>query len=495
MREFNAGQFMLVTGLVSGISFLFLLTIVRKNYPKSISGTAEWLGSCIAMATTAVFASGALIIVELAEQFFTRVFFLIAMCLILIGLRRFAGQQTYARRLSIIIFALIVLLGMVSTIGKSEKVSILLTMVVAIALAQISLSVSLSLPNRTRPEHCVAFCLFLFIVLYVLRIIFVSFDAVSANFYMDKRVGQTIYVLGFSACFVLLMGSFLLLTAKRLRNTLVMAAAYEDDDVRQRTERWQTGEELRYAIERNELEVYYQPRIDTWSGEVVSVEALLRWKHPVKGNIPPDYFIPIAEESGFIHVLGGWVLKEGVAFAARLRSGRYQVKVSINVSVKQLVSENFAEYVSSTIRDAGVDPGCVELELTESISMGNSEQAIVMLADLRRIGLHLSIDDFGTGYSSLAYLTRLPVTCLKVDRSFVRDIATSKDAKAVIQAIIGMGSALGMRIVAEGVETPAQLNFLRDGGVHEYQGYLFSPPVPECAVWKLIDNAALRLSS
>jgi EAL domain-containing protein (putative c-di-GMP-specific phosphodiesterase class I) len=473
---------MLATGLAFGIVFVFLFTIVRTNYPKSIRGASEWLLACISIAIASIFASGALGISHAAEQLFCRIFFFASMSLILIGLRRFAGEETHVKWHVLSLTSSVLLLGLASLLRLPQEFSIWLTMGIGAVLAVSSLHVTLALPGKSKPELCVAISLVLLIALYILRTILTYFDAASANLHLDDRLGQKIHVLGFGISFVFLMGSFLLLAAKRLRQTLIFASTYEEVDIKQRARRWELGEELRHSIEHNELEVHYQPRVNVRSGDVVAVEALLRWNHPTAGNIRPDLFIPIAEENGFIHTLGDFVLREGVGFAARLRNQGHHTKVSINVSAKQLVKPNFVESVRATICRAGLEPDRIELELTESIALDDADTAIAKLRELRRLGVQMAIDDFGTGYSSLAYLTKLPVSCLKIDRSFIRDITTNKEAKTLVQAITGIGTALGLCIVAEGVETSAQLNLLREAGVHQYQGYLFSPPVNEQTV-------------
>ncbi len=488
MGSINLGSYLLATGIICGLSFAFLLAIVRANYPQSIGGVTAWLLACVMLAAASVFISGAFALPDLVRQFVGHLFFLGGAGLLLVGLRSFAGQPTHAVRVAASLAAVLCALGVTSYASGSGQVPVLITMAVAIMLAQASIAVVIALPQKSLPEHFATASLVGLIALYSLRITIICAELGSVNLWQGEHLAQTIYVVGLSACFVCLMASFLLLTAKRLRQTLVFAEVYDELDVKQRTERWRTGEDLRLAIERNELEVHYQPRVNAHSGRVVGVEALLRWKHGTRGYIGPDCFIPIAEDNGAIHAIGTWVLREAIACAARIGRRDPAIRVSINVSARQLARCDFVDLVRETLALAGMAPERIELELTETIALEDPHGATATLRELRALGVHLSIDDFGTGYSSLAYLTRLPITCVKIDRSLISDLTTRADARALTDAIIGIGNALGVGIVAEGVESEAQLDILREGGVSEYQGYLFSKPLPEAALMALLEH-------
>lgn len=241
--------------------------------------------------------------------------------------------------------------------------------------------------------------------------------------------------------------------------------------------------ELHKAIEQNELELYYQPKVNLDSGAIVGVEALLRWRHPEMGNISPADFIPVAEESGLILALGEWVLFEACRQQRKWQEqGMPPLSVAVNVSARQFRGQNLVGLVSDAIRESGMNPLYLELELTESILMAGDSydqaQILATLHQLRALGVQLSIDDFGTGYSSLSYLKRFPVDALKIDRSFVRDIPQDKDDTAIATAIIAMGHSLELKVVAEGVEQPEQVAFLRSMGCDESQGFFYSPAVP-----------------
>jgi diguanylate cyclase (GGDEF)-like protein len=243
---------------------------------------------------------------------------------------------------------------------------------------------------------------------------------------------------------------------------------------------------LRRALERNELLLHYQPRINLVTGVADGVEALVRWHHPEHGLVLPDRFIPVAEDTGLIVQIGEWVLQQACAQnRAWQNAGLPRVAVSVNLSARQFREENLVRRVAKIVRETGLKPGDLEMELTESMVMHDAETAIATLRGLRALGLQLSVDDFGTGYSSLSYLQRLPIGTLKIDKSFVHDIGEgiSEDDGIIARAIISLGHSLHLKVVAEGVETAAQLDFLKRHRCDEAQGYYFARPLPpeECA--------------
>jgi diguanylate cyclase (GGDEF)-like protein/PAS domain S-box-containing protein len=237
--------------------------------------------------------------------------------------------------------------------------------------------------------------------------------------------------------------------------------------------------DLRRALEKKELLLYYQPQVDATSLKIVGVEALIRWQHPEWGMVSPMRFIPIAEESGQIREIGNWVLYSAVQQNADWKAaGLPIVPVAINLSVVQFRDASLCDAVGEAMRASGLDPAMVELELTESIAMDDSSFTIDMVARLHALGIGLSIDDFGTGYSSLSYLKRFKIDKLKIDQSFIRDLHSDPDDAAIVTAIIGLAKGLGFRTIAEGVETQGQLDFLREHQCDEIQGYFYSKPVP-----------------
>ncbi|WAJ71112.1 bifunctional diguanylate cyclase/phosphodiesterase [Catenovulum adriaticum] len=238
--------------------------------------------------------------------------------------------------------------------------------------------------------------------------------------------------------------------------------------------------ELRIALKEQEFELYYQPQIDLKTGKIFGFEALLRWNHPTRGMIPPNIFIPVAEQSGLIVALGEWVLTEASLFIARLNQKHNQsYMVAVNLSARQFKDKNVANIIQHSIARAGIKSEWLDIELTESMLMGDINEAIHQMQDIKALGVQLSIDDFGTGYSSLSYLKRFPIDTLKVDRAFIKDIPHDKDDMAISDAIIAMAHKLNMKVIAEGIEHKEHVQFLVEKHCQVGQGYLFSPPIPE----------------
>jgi diguanylate cyclase (GGDEF)-like protein len=236
--------------------------------------------------------------------------------------------------------------------------------------------------------------------------------------------------------------------------------------------------DLRRALEREELSVHYQPQAALDSGEIIGMEALVRWQHPTNGYIPPNEFIPLAEETGLIHEVGKWVLKSACRQTQRwLEQGFGPLRVSVNLSGVQLERSDCAEHVAAVLNETGLDPNHLELEITESTIMEHPEDVVTTLDDLKQMGIRLAIDDFGTGYSSLGYLKRFPIDLLKIDASFVRDSTTDPDDKALISGIIALAKSLRLQVIAEGVETQEQKTFLLEQGCDQIQGHYLSKPL------------------
>jgi diguanylate cyclase (GGDEF)-like protein/PAS domain S-box-containing protein len=244
---------------------------------------------------------------------------------------------------------------------------------------------------------------------------------------------------------------------------------------------------LHRAIERNEFELFYQPIIDIHSVRIVGMESLLRWRHPEQGVILPSGFISVAEERGFIVRIGAWVLGTSCAQAVRMREAGFpDFRVAVNLSARQFTDQLLVEIVSTALRESGLDPRALELEITESVAMENVQVTLDVLTALRALGIRIAIDDFGTGHSSLSYLKRFPIDTLKIDRSFVEDLPDGFEDAAIVRSIIQLAHGLNLRVVAEGVETQAQLDFLRAHNCREAQGYYFSYPLPAAEIEELV---------
>lgn len=246
-------------------------------------------------------------------------------------------------------------------------------------------------------------------------------------------------------------------------------------------------EELRRAVERNEFVLHYQPQKNISSGQVIGVEALVRWQHPVEGLLLPGTFIPLAEETGLVVLIGDMVLREACRQARAWQDqGLPPLRIAVNVSARQFLENSLIDQVASALQAAGLDPQWLELELTESLIMRDVEGAIERMHALKELGVSIAIDDFGTGYSSLSTLRRFPLSRLKIDRSFIADIPEKAGDMAITSAIVSLGRTLELEVVAEGVETEEQAQFLEGAGCEMFQGFLFAKPLPASEVGKLI---------
>ncbi|QDZ27703.1 EAL domain-containing protein [Noviherbaspirillum sp. UKPF54] len=259
-------------------------------------------------------------------------------------------------------------------------------------------------------------------------------------------------------------------------------------------QRLQLENSMRSAIERNEFMLYFQPQVDIVSGRISGTEALIRWCHPTLGTVSPAKFIPLAEETGMIVQIGEWVLRTACAQAKAWQRAGTPMRVAVNLSARQFLHGDLAETIEGILEELQLPPALLEVELTEGILMEDTSQTGAILARLHRMGVQISIDDFGTGYSSLSYLKRLPIQVLKIDQSFVRDIHTDPDDRAIVTAVIALAHSMRLEVVAEGVETREQLSFLREYGCDVMQGYLFSKPVTGDDVLALL-AADSRLSA
>jgi diguanylate cyclase (GGDEF)-like protein/PAS domain S-box-containing protein len=250
---------------------------------------------------------------------------------------------------------------------------------------------------------------------------------------------------------------------------------------------------LRRALRDNEFLLHYQPQVDIGSGQIVGTEALVRWRDPEVGLVPPSSFIPVAEESGLIGPLSEWVLREACRQNKAWQDlGLPPARVSVNLSARVFQQRDIAKLVMQVLDETGLEPRYLELELTESAIMRNAEEAVSMLNELHALGIGLAIDDFGTGYSSLSYLKRFPVDRLKIDRSFVSDIGISGDDETITSAIIALAHSLKLQVIAEGVETSAQLDFLKERACDEMQGFYFAKPLSTDAISELMQGGAAR---
>ncbi len=259
-------------------------------------------------------------------------------------------------------------------------------------------------------------------------------------------------------------------------------------------ERQKVEADLRLALERDEFVLSYQPIVNLDTGLIKGAEALLRWRHPQWGMVLPDRFVSIAEDCGLIVPIGQWVLREACAQAGRWRdSGLPPVVMAVNISTREFTHPNFLGALQAILLDTGMPPEWLQLELTEGLLMRDGGPGAANLHELKQLGVQLALDDFGTGYSSLSYLKEFPIDTLKIDQSFVRDIACVSDKGIIVSAVIAMGNSLNKRVIAEGIENASQLAFLTGRQCEEGQGYLFGHPVSASAFATLLATAAVSL--
>jgi EAL domain-containing protein (putative c-di-GMP-specific phosphodiesterase class I) len=253
----------------------------------------------------------------------------------------------------------------------------------------------------------------------------------------------------------------------------------------QAAQRMSMTSRLRQAIQRDELVLHYQPILDTRSRSVRTVEALLRWRDASGRLLPPAEFIPVAEDSHLIVPIGEWVLRSACAQAKVWQEMRPGLRVAVNLSARQFQQQNLAPILESVLGETGLDPGLLELEITETVAMIHAERAIAILRTLRALGVRISVDDFGTGQTSLGYLRRLPISAIKIDHTFIQDVVTSTEAAAIVSGLLGIAQGLGIEVIAEGVESEGQWEFLVERGCGAVQGFLFSRPLPADALREL----------
>ncbi len=312
---------------------------------------------------------------------------------------------------------------------------------------------------------------------HLLRAFERNFSVAGQDLFCTPSIGiATFPTDGDNAEVLLKNANLAMLRAKQRGNSFSFFAGAAEDASR---ERLLIEQRMRPAIEKGEFVAHFQPQINLATGKIIGFEALARWMDPERGMISPAHFIPLAEESGLIVPLGYRILeiacRQG---AALIGSERSPIVIAVNLSARQFAEEDLAKVVLRVLAQANLDPSRLELEITESVVMGNIEEAITKMRELKDIGVQISVDDFGTGFSSLQYLKRFPIDKLKVDQSFVRNLLSSSEDQAICQSVIGLGQALGLRVIAEGVETEEQADWLRQHGCDEAQGYLFARPAP-----------------
>jgi diguanylate cyclase (GGDEF)-like protein len=325
----------------------------------------------------------------------------------------------------------------------------------------------------------------------VLRIVAEPIDVEGQRLYVTTSIGITVYPDdGEDAETLLKNADNAMYRAKAVgRNTYEMST---QELSRSMQERLTLESGLHQAMERNEFEVYYQPQIDIRNMKIVGMEALLRWRHPERGLMSPGSFLSVAEERGFIVLIGDWVLRTALNQARAFRDmGFHDFRVAVNLSARQFRELSLVDSIESAIKQSNIEPSSLELEITESVAMENIDLTFKVLERLRRTGISIAIDDFGMGHSSLSYLKRFPIDCLKIDRNFVEDLPDRFEDAAIVRSVIELAQGLNLRVVAEGVETKPQLDFLKQHGCREVQGFYFGFPVPAPQFQETLNQARL----
>jgi predicted signal transduction protein with EAL and GGDEF domain len=328
------------------------------------------------------------------------------------------------------------------------------------------------------------------------KIIDVMADPFSLNgreVYVTVSIGITVYPADAAQADRLLQNADMALyRAKELgRNNFQYFSPEMNREVARRLELEQA---LRRAIEGDQFELYYQPRLDGPTGRVNGVEALLRWNHPTRGMVPPGEFISLSEETGLIIPIGEWVLRKACTQGRAWQEAGLSASIAVNVSAAQLGQMDLVETVVRIINETGFDATLLELELTESAAMKNPQATIQVFSEFKRHGIQICIDDFGTGYSSLSYLKRFPIDKLKVDKSFVEFSSSNADDQAIVETIVAMAHSLKLSVVAEGVETREQLALLQSLQCDEWQGFLASRPLPPDVAFRFLNDGWIGAS-
>lgn len=433
--------------------------------------------------TRGVFPAG--FVTDLIQLLANAAFFL-AFWMMYVSLLQFAGRVPINRSLKYVVPLAILLLGWFSFVENRYNARVIVAMATIVLLCFACANVILKMKYVSVGENFVFAVFVLFGVVSLARLATSILGEEKTHFLERASLYQTEYFAIQSFSIVALTIGFMLMIGRRLNDTLGYLASHGEFDKSQSDKRLDMQRELHQAVSNNELVMYYQPRTDIRTGVVIGLEALIRWNHPTHGFIGPGQFMTLCEKTNAVIPVGTWVLEHSISFLNRLHSNvRPGIHVSVNVSARQFNSPKLQADIERLLKSAVFSAGQLELELTESALLDDPVGAESTMRELKGMGISLAVDDFGTGYSSLSYLKRLPIDCVKIDYSFMKGIPEDSDDVAITRAVIAMGHALDLKVVAEGVETQEQLVFLRNEGCDEFQGFLCSMALPEEEVFRL----------
>ncbi len=482
-------NFLLIAiGVTALACALILLAVVRHSLLRWVGGIAEWAwaGALLVIASL-LFGEGATRSVGWM-RFAANVAMFAGFFMMYVSLRKFSDTRLAYRWLGTAVAVLAIVLAVLMANDAGYAFRAICVVTAHLVLFSACAWTMRSIRHRSAADRFVQVMFLLLTTLSIARLFAIATGLEHGDLLEASSTYQRAYLLVFATAVATLTIGYILMVGTRLQQVLhrlAQSGTFDrlGDSARQRIER-----ELRGAIERGELVLHYQPRICMRTEKILAVEALVRWNHPLHGTMLPTEFVPICEETTAIIAIGAWVLDHAAAQLTRLTErGFTGLGISVNISAHQLVDATLPAQLARILQSANFGSHQLELELTESSVIHNRDTAKQLLSDLKKLGVRLSVDDFGTGYSSLAYIKHWPIDCVKIDRSFVSDLPDDSGNAAITRAITAMGHALGLHVVAEGVENREQLDFLRTLGCDEYQGFLVSEPLPEAELMQLLE--------
>jgi EAL domain-containing protein (putative c-di-GMP-specific phosphodiesterase class I) len=487
---------LLSIGLVGLVCAAVLIAVVRRSFLGWVDGISDWAWACgLMLAAALLFGEGATRSVGIV-RILANVTLFVAIFEMYVSLCKLADVASAYRALGGLVAVAAATLAWM-TFAHDDYISrALCVVIVHFVLFAASAQIVLQMKSRRFAEHLTLLMLVFLACVSLVRVIAIVADYEHSDVLEAATVYQKIYLLMFGGGVVALIVSYMLLVGTRLLETLKRLHSFASMDNVDSSDRRELSGDLHHALQNAEFVLFFQPRVAIQSGLIIGVEALLRWNHPTRGMLLPHEFIPICEETDAILEIGEWVLERSCEVLNRLhREGGFRINMSVNVSAKQIRSDALPDCIERLIANAAFKPVQLELELTESLVIRGQAGAGKTIERLKALGVHVAIDDFGTGYSSLAYIRDWPVDCVKIDRTFVSGIPEDPGCVAITRAIVAMGQALGLKVVAEGVETTEQLAYLRDAGCDEYQGYLASEALPEEELLPLLASWGPHIAS